>query len=75
MHWYGYKIILNKHDSTLTNSLKRPFLSVSSDVFLEITVGREELVTAVINAIERVSIVKPLMSSQPKNNLNSVKGI
>lgn len=48
---------------------------MSSDVFLEITVGREELVTAVINAIERVSVVKPLMSSQPENNLNSVKGI
>lgn len=57
------------------NSLKRPFLSVSSDVFLEVTMGCEELVTAVIDAIERVSIVKPLMSPQPKNSVNLVKGI
>lgn len=57
------------------NSLKRPFLSVSSDVFLEVTMGCEELVTAVIDAIERVSIVKPLMSPQSKTSVNLVKGI
>lgn len=48
---------------------------MSSDVFLEVTVGSEELVTAVIDAIECVSVVKPLMSSQPGKRLNLVKGI
>lgn len=47
---------------------------MSSDVFLKVTVGCEELVTAIIDAIERVSVVKPLMSSQPGNSLNVVNG-